>query len=496
MRKHNSFTKNFKKQILSINISIERYLNQLKIFLNNLKKKEFYTNNKVILAFTILVILSLSYFLIPTLYNKEKLIKEIKNQISKRYNIEIKFKDKINYSLFPKPHFFIANTSILKNEKELAISKTFRVFISFKNLFSYKNLEIKDLVLDKADFNLDINDISFIKQLLNIEPNKNKIIIKNSNIFFRSYDEEVLFINKIFDSKIFYDFNNFENVLLAKNKIFNIPYKLIIKNNRFNKKMFSKLDSNKLRLNVENEINYDKTNKIGLLEILFINKNIKFEYEINNNSLIFYSDETNNNYTGEVNFKPFYFSTELTYQGLNFKNFFDPNSILIDVLNSEIFRNKNLNASIQVNVKDITNINELNNLYLNLYIREGDMNLSETNIMWKDDVKIALSESLINYNKSEINLTGKFEFYFKNLDNFYKSFQVKKKNRKKLEKIEIDFMYDLNQQKLNISNIKIDNTENQKIEKFIQDFNKIDGRIFNKITFKNFINNFFTIYSG
>ena len=69
---------------------------------------------------------------------------------------------------------------------------------------------------------------------------------------------------------------------------------------------------------------------------------ILFEYEINNNSLIFYSDETNNNYTGEVNFKPFYFSTELTYQGLNFKNFFDPNSILIDVLNSEIFRNKNL----------------------------------------------------------------------------------------------------------------------------------------------------------
>ena len=51
MRKHNSFTKNFKNHILSINISIERYLNQLKIFLNNLKKKEFYANNKVIFAF-------------------------------------------------------------------------------------------------------------------------------------------------------------------------------------------------------------------------------------------------------------------------------------------------------------------------------------------------------------------------------------------------------------------------------------------------------------
>ena len=496
MRKHNSFTKNFKKQILSINISIERYLNQLKIFLNNLKKKEFYTNNKVILVFVILVILSLSYFLIPSFYNKEKLINEIKNQISTKYNIEIKIKDEINYSLFPKPHFFTSNALILKNKKELGLSKTFRVFISFRNLFSYNNLEIQDLVLEKTDFNLDINDTFFFKELLNIEPNKNKILIKNSNIFFRSYDKEVLFINKIFDCKIFYDFNNFENVLSTKNKIFNIPYKLIIKNNRFNKKIFSKLNSNKLRLNIENEINYNNSVKTGLLDILFINKSTKFKYEINNNSLIFYSDETNNNYKGEMNFKPFYFSTELVYQGLNFKNFFDSNSVLIDLLNSEIFRNKNLNASIRVNVNDISNINELNSLFLNLYIQEGDMNFSETNIMWKDDVKIALSESLLNYNKSEINLTGKLEFYFKDLNNFYKSFQVKKKNRKKLDKIEIDFMYDLNQQKLNISNIKIDNNDNQNIEKFIEDFNKVEGRIFNKITFKNFINNFFAIYSG
>lgn len=496
MRKHNLFTKNFKKQILSINISIERYLNQLKIFLNNLKKKEFYTNNKVILVFVILVILSLSYFLIPSFYNKEKLINEIKNQISTRYNLEIKIKDEINYSLFPKPHFFTSNALILKNKKELGLSKTFRVFISFRNLFSYNNLEIQDLVLEKTDFNLDINDTFFFKELLNIEPNKNKILIKNSNIFFRSYDREVLFINKIFDCKIFYDFNNFENVLSTKNKIFNIPYKLIIRNNRFNKKIFSKLNSNKLRLNIENEINYNNSVKTGLLDILFINKSTKFKYEVNNNSLIFYSDETNNNYNGEINFKPFYFSTELVYQGLNFKNFFDPNSVLIDLLNSEIFRNKNLNASIRVNVNDISNINELNSLFLNLYIQEGDMNFSETNIMWKNDVKIALSESLLNYNKSEINLTGKLEFYFKDLNNFYKSFQVKKKNRKKLDKIEIDFMYDLNQQKLNISNIKIDNNDNQNIEKFIEDFNKVEGRIFNKITFKNFINNFFAIYSG
>ena len=78
MRKHISFTKKLSKLILSINVSIESYFNKLKVFLTSITKKEFITNNKVILSLGALVILTFSYFLIPTIYDKEKLGKVIK----------------------------------------------------------------------------------------------------------------------------------------------------------------------------------------------------------------------------------------------------------------------------------------------------------------------------------------------------------------------------------------------------------------------------------
>ena len=208
------------------------------------------------------------------------------------------------------------------------------------------------------------------------------------------------------------------------------------------------------------------------------------------------SEDIKNNYKGIIDFKPFYISSDFIYQGLNFRNLFNPDSLLIDIINSEIFRNKNLNANINLDVKDITNINELKNLELRLNIQEGDISFSNSKIMWKNDVKISLSESLLNYDKNQIYLTGKLNFSFADLDNFYRSFQVKKNNRKKLSLIEIDFMYDLNQNKINVDNVKIDNKSNSEIDEYLENFNKSGGKIFNKVTFKNFINNFFSIYAG
>jgi hypothetical protein len=38
--------------------------------------------------------------------------------------------------------------------------------------------------------------------------------------------------------------------------------KLIIKNDKFNKKIFTKFNSKKIRLNIENEIDYEKKKKM------------------------------------------------------------------------------------------------------------------------------------------------------------------------------------------------------------------------------------------
>ena len=491
MNKHNLFTKKIKQIVLSTNNSIESYFNKIKYF----NKIEFIKNNRVFFGLSTVVILTLSYFLLPTMYNKDTIKNEIKNQILKRYNVEITFNESIRYALLPKPHFVSKNLSIIRDKREIGVVKNFKAFVKTDNFFSFNEVNVKDLVFNKTDFNIKKDDFSFIIELLQTEPNENQIIFKKSNIFFRGLDNELLFLNKVINSNFYYDSYNLENVLSSKNEIFNVPYKLTVKNDKFNKEIFIKFNSQKIRLDIENNTSYEDLVKSGFLEILSINKDLLLDYEIKKNSLMFISRDKKT-INGFVDFKPFYLKINLDYDGISSKNIFRNDSILIDLIKSEIFNNENLNINISLNVNDITNITELNNLNLNIGLEQGNITLSESKIMWKNDLQILLNDAFVNYNEGEISLIGKFIIDIKNIDNFYKSFQVKKIHRKKIDKIQLDFVYNFNENKFTFDNIKLDNSSNEMIDKFIEKYNSNKQVFSNKVIFKNFVNNFFMNYSG
>ncbi len=495
MIKHN-LLKKLKKQILSINDSIESNFNKLNYFKSNYRKFKLSRNNRVFLTCATVLLLSLSYFLIPTLFNKNIIQTEIKNQILKKYDIDVKFNEQIYYGLLPKPHFLAKNLSIIHDEKEIALTKNLKIFIPISKFFQFNSIIVNDLIFNKTDFNINLNDLNFFEKFLKTEPNANKIQIKNSNIFFKDKNDEVLFINKINNSSFYYDFNSLMNILSSKNEIFNVPYKLSISNDRFNKKVYGEFNSKKIRLTINNEVDYDKIFKTGILNILFINKDTSLNYEIKKDSLNFISKNTNNSYEGKVYFKPFYFSANFNYDGLSSKNLFNENSILLDLVKSEIFNNVNLNIDLNFNVKDIVNINELNNLELKLGIQEGFISFSDSKIMWKDDLEILLKESVLNYDKDQISLIGKIIININDKDDFYSSYQVKKLYRKDIENIKFDFVYNLNKNIINFDNVKIDNLSNSKIDNFVNDFNSNTAKRLNKIIIKNFIGNFFRIYAG
>ena len=495
MPKHNQFIKKLKSQFVSINNTIESYFNNLKFFIKNLKKIKFSQNNKAFLVSILIVVLIISYYLIPTIYNKELVQLEIKNQVFKKYNIDIKFNNKIKYGLLPKPHFATTNLSILRDEKEIGIVKNFKINLKVNNFFSFNQIEFKDLIFNQSDFNIYQEDLVFFEELLKTEPSENKIIIKNSNIFLKNSNDDILFINKIKKSEFYYDSFNLINVLKSKNEIFNTPYKLIIKNDKFNKLVTTEFNSQKIRLRIKNEISYDSKNNKGLMEILFVNQSTALEFKLNDNSLNFSTEGEKNKYSGLIEFKPFYLSANFNYDGLSTKNWFDENSIVYNLIKSEIFNNKNLNLNINLKVRDIINISELNNLFLNLEVESGDISLSDSNIMWKDDLKIYLTESLLNYDQDEIYLIGKINIEVKDTNDFYKSFQVEKDYRKKIEKIQFDFNYNFTQQNISFNNFEIDNKPSLIIENFVEKFNS-NKKFFNKITFKNFVNDLFKIYFG
>ena len=158
--------------------------------------------------------------------------------------------------------------------------------------------------------------------------------------------------------------------------------------------------------------------------------------------------------------------------------------------------NKNINAIIDVKVKDITDVNELNNLFLKIGVEEGNIGFSNSSMMWRENLKISLTESFLNNENEEITLVGKAILNFKNLDNFYKSFQIQKVYRKDIKEVQIDFIYNFNDKKFTFDNVKIDKLQNSNLEKYINQFNSSENRVFNKVRFKNFVSNFFAAYSG
>ena len=496
MSRHNLLNKKIKKQILSLNDLFENIFNKLKYFKTNYKKILLNKNNRVFLFAGILVILTLSYLSLPSFYNKETVRSEIKNQLLKNYNIGLKLENEINYSFFPSPHFFIRNPIIVREKKEIGKTKNLRVFIDGGNLLAINEINIRNLVFEKTDFNIYLEDFVFFENLLKTEPNDNSISFKKSNIFFKNKDDEILFINKIFDSKFYYDSKNLQNVLDSKNEVFNVPFKITIRNDKFNKEFLTKFDSNKIRLNIENIIDYENKSKKGIMDILFINKTTTLEYELDQYSLNFYSFNNKNSYKGTIDFKPFYFAAEFNYEGLSTKNLFDENFIFIDLINSELLNNKNFSTNLDVNIKNITNVNELNDLRLKIFIEDGNINFSNSKIKWKDNLEIILDESLLLINNDGANLVGTTIFNFNDVNTFYTSFQILKKNRKKMKQMQLDYVYNFNTKSITFENPRVDGKQNQKLDEFLNIFNSEQDRIFNKITFKNFMNNFFNAYAG
>ena len=196
-----------------------------------------------------------------------------------------------------------------------------------------------------------------------------------------------------------------------------------------------------------------------------------------------------------MEFKPFYLVSNFKYQTFRIKDLLN-NPFFMEILKSQILNNKNLNAKINFDVKNVYDFDRFSDLSLKLKIEEGNYNFSNSNIIWKENVKVSFSDAFLNFDQEKINLNGRTSFDVKNEDEFYKFFQIKKELRKNIEKIELDFNYDFNEEKITFDNLRIDNKSNKKIEEIVSNFNSSNKKFLNKITFKNFVNDILIAYFG
>ena len=485
-----------KKKIILLDKRIESFFDKFKNLkkFNQSKKKFFRFNNKLAISIASLIVLFLSYFLIPAFYEEHKIKTSLINQISDRYDIKIEFNDKVKYGLFPKPFFYTKNLNIRHNEKIIANSEYVKFYISFNNFFLSENVLLKDLIFQDTEFDINSNDIIFFLKTLNNFDRQNQFIFKRSKFFYKDLNDDLLFLSKINDFSFFYDsVNNFQKVK-SNFEVFNFPFKLDISKNIINKNKIIKLSSKKIRLNIETSVEHDESSISGFFDIISINKRALFSYLIKDNTLNFLSSEKD--FSGEINFKPFYFSSDLNFNYISQKKIFQSESLLIDLLDSELLNNPNLNASINIKIDKIDKFEYLQDFISKIHLGEGRILIKNFNTQWNNSVLIKSNEIEFLNDIDGKKLVGEIIFNFEDIEKFFRYFQIKRNYRDVFETMKLDFVYDLTLDKLTISNLRIDNKSFKKIDKFLNQYNKDYKSYFNKVTLRNFIKEFFQVYSG
>jgi len=502
--------KNIKLIITNFNIIIINFFNKFfqpkKYNYNRLVKISSF--NKSIIFLISLLFLYLFYLSIPSLYDKERLQNEMANKLKEEFKINFSLSSEISYSILPSPHIQFKNTKIFNEQSdtlnELAQIKDVKIFISQLNLFSQNKIKIKKIIIKHANFSIKKDDFEFINNFINQKFSSKKIIIKNSNIFYKGNSNETVSISKIYNLEFFLNIKKSLNQVIAKGKIFQIPFDLKwskdFTNNNL-KKTILKMPKIKFKMFNQSTIN---DSKYAAVNKLFIGgTKLIFDYIIEDSVIILKSNNSkllndNIKYNGLIQLNPFDLNLNIYSNIFNYNKYISLNNFFQELLKTDLLFNRNLNAKISFVVKDILNNKLFDNMAILLNFNNGNINFNKSYLFSDKIGKLNLNYGKIQKKNNQLIFSGKFDFNINDEKQFYKIFQIPKNNRLKVKNIYFDLEYNLFEKEFKIISFKLNDLnveENKNVLDLLDDYNRKNNTK-NWIDLKSFINKIFIIYEG
>jgi hypothetical protein len=276
-------------------------------------------------------------------------------------------------------------------------------------------------------------------------------------------------------------------------EIFALPVGLNIKHDISNNKILNQIKINQLRLNIENEFNYTEKDLDGLIKLNFANKNQIINYSLKDNTLSYNLNDQSIN--GEVNIKPFYLSSNLNINNTNFKDLFEKNSILISLIKSEIFNNKNLNGNIRVSLKKLNDLRNIDLVNFEVMLEEGQILITNLNFIFKDSAIFNFNNVNTINEDNKLKFIGDIQIVFKDIQKFYNHFQIEKNNRKNINQINSNFIFNFDDWSFEFNELKVSGVDNEISDQDLNKFNSEKQNILNEVLFKNKVRDFFKIIS-
>ena len=496
MLKKNKFNIKFSKLVLPITKRIESFFNLLDYFNKNKKK---YLNSwqksvdkKIFFLSIGTVFIIIGYFLLPAFYDQAKIKDQLKDQILQEYNFEVQLDENFEYGLFPRPHFFIKNLEIKNDSKSISTSKYTKIYISSKNNFEFNKIKINNLSFLDTEFRIDKSNINFFANLLKNESINKKIKFTRNKLFYLDENENMIFFSELSKLNYFYQ-ENLLNKLTAKIEIFNLPISLKANYDTVKKIFFTKLDIDSLKLNIVNNSTF-KTNLLeGELNINYLNKDLKFKYDLKDQNLNF--NTANQKFSGEINIKPFFLSSNINLDNVNIKEIFKNDSLVINLLKSEILNNKNFNGRIDIVMDGLNDLNHIDRIKFEIKFEEGEIFFSNLNFIFKDSVTFNIDNVSSILDEDGLKFIGSINIGFKNMQNFYSHFQIIRNYRKNIDKITSNFIFNFDEKLFEFNELKISGIDKEVSDQYLRKFNSEKKDLFNKVIMRNTVKDFFKTIS-
>ena len=456
-------------------------------FVSRLRKNPFGT---IISLIALIFLLSL-YFTIPTFYNYENYEKEIQSKVSKDFKLNLNNISGVTYLMLPSPHFLIEECDISFSNnpnKNVLKAKHLKINIFSKNLHKKEKIEFKNIELKKIDLELQFVDIMNFYNHLKYNITK-PIFIRNSNVFFKDQNKEIISISKIKNFEYFFDFQN-------KSKKLNILGNLFGSNFKFNWiKDFSNpyitssnINFQSPNLDILNEFNRkNEAFTIAKTNISFLKNNLDLNYKFNKESIELIDDKSkkinHSKLIGKIDLDPFFFDINLILSGIRIQTVL--NNLFLNLYKTNQSVNLNFNGNLKINLNEINN-RLFENLIININFLDEKISLNNSSLNLKKIGKINFSDPSIYLKNQKLFIKSKIKFDVEDQQELYKRFLVPRQNRIDLRKIYFEVEYNVDEGNYFLSNINLNKKDDnqiifQQIDN-IQQLNNLITQEFKKIT--------------
>ena len=415
--------------------------------------------NRYLILFIILLFSSLFYLSIPTLYDHGQLQKDLTKKLSQEFNLNTALSANIHYKILPSPNFEISNVLLNTNDNnkfnDYAQIKTMKIYVSLKNLHNQNRLEIKNIVISKANFNINKNSYDYVNNYLKNKLSNKKIQIKKSKIFFKESNltKDVVALSTISKFSLFYDKKDNVNKINIEGSIYNTKYNLSLLRNAYKKNTTNLLIKlKKLNAIIKNEFVSDKNKKnsySGKASINFSGSEINTIYKKVDKLITFNSEKSqlNNhtfNFKGEIITSPFYYSLDVNLETINVVKLIESLSKLKNLLDEKILLNDNLNGKITFNINSLKGIKFFDEAKVDLKIIDGKLMLSNSTLTSNKIGKMLFIDSVLETVDNKTIFKSKILFKISDQKKFYQKLLISKNHRIKLNNIYFEVEKDLN----------------------------------------------------